>query len=466
MGILSRAEIEIADVVAVARDHDRLKFASVVQRDIKDSRAIVDAVLALGEPVYGLNTELGAGRDIVVSAERLEEFQRRTIRNSSGGIGAPLSEEQARAVVYARLIGFSRGGAGVTLALAAQYLELLNRDVHPWIPRTGSVGAADLTQLAAVAAVAIGDGRAFVSGEAVAGSVALAAAGLEPVTLQPHEGLAALSSNAYSVGVGALVVSDLAAVVNASDRVLALSLAAIGGNLSPFGPEIQSAHRSVGQQASAARVRAFLPSLPAVSTQDPLSFRTAPQVHGALAEAVTAAAASIRLELNSRTDNPLVDVESGRMISGGNFQVLGLALSYEQLRLVLAHVAVASERRISHLSARSAALRRAGAAKVPGLIWYSASALVAELRHLANPVSLNGTSLSETQEDVASGAALALQLLERSAALTRQVLAIEAVCAAELIEGELSEPLTSLVAAASLDLPADELVAAVERVLL
>jgi histidine ammonia-lyase len=277
------------------------------------------------------------------------------------------------------------------------------------------------------------------------------------------------------VGVGSLVVSDLAAIVNASDRILALSLAAIGGNLSPFSAEIQSAHRSVGQQASAARVRAALPSLPHVSTQDPLSFRTAPQIHGALAEAVTAAAASLRLQLNSRTENPLVDVESGRMISGGNFQVLGLALSFEQLRLALAHVAVASERRISHLSVRSAALRRAGSARVPGLIWYSASTLVAELRHLANPVSLNGTSLSEDIEDVASGAALALQFLERSAALTRQVLSVEAICAAEVWadsrpsagSGTEFPELASLAAAvtASLDLPADDLVTAIERVL-
>src|SRR5665213_1516307 len=99
MGVLSRGDIELADVVAVARHGERLRFASVVERDVAASRAVVDAVLAEGKPVYGLNTELGAGRDIVVSADRIEEFQRRTIRNSAGGLGAPLSFEQARAVI-------------------------------------------------------------------------------------------------------------------------------------------------------------------------------------------------------------------------------------------------------------------------------------------------------------------------------------------------------------------------------
>lgn len=473
MGVLSRADVELADVVAVARSSDRVRFASVVERDIAASRAVVDELLAAGKPVYGLNTELGAGRDIVVSADRIEEFQRRTIRNSNAGIGEPLPFDQARAVIFARLVGFSRGGSGVTQLLANQYRELLNRDVYPLIPRSGSVGAADLTHLAAVAAVASGTGRAILDGAIVPAAAALAAVGLEPVTLQAHEGLAALSGNSYSVGVGALVVSDLAPIVNAADRVVALSLAALsahssGGNLSPFSHEVQAAHRSVEQAAAAARVRALLPATTAASTQDPLSFRTAPQVHAPFAVAVAASAASIRLELASRTENPLVDAELGRMVSGGNFQVLGLALSYEALRLALAHIGAASERRLAKLSALQAPLRRSGVARVPGLLSYTASSLLAEVRHLANPVTLETTSLSEDVEDVSSNAAVALQLLERSAALTRTILAIEAVTAAELAAGaELGEQLRALVdaVAAALDsgASAEELVATTQR---
>jgi histidine ammonia-lyase len=481
--IISRTPVEISDVVAVARSGASVSLASVVERDITQSRAVVDAVLAEGKPVYGLNTELGAGRDIVVDASKIAEFQKRIVRNSSGGIGEPLSTEQARAVIFARLVGFARGGAGVRLELATQYRELLNRDVRVVIPRSGSVGAADLTHLAAIAAVATGTGRAAVDGVIVPGASALAAAGLEPVELAAHEGLASLSGNSYSVGVGALVISDLARVVNAADRVLALSLSALGaattgGNPSPFDPAIQSAHRSVGQASSAARVRALLAPGRVASTQDPVSFRAAPQVHGAFVEAVSAAASALTLELNSRTENPLVDVESGRMISGGNFQVMGLALSFESLRLALGHVAATSERRLAKLSALTATARRDGSARVPGLLWYSAAALVSEVKQLATPVTLAAPSLSEDVEDHSSNAAVALQLLERSAALTRTVLAIEAITAAELLQladtaGEtapsLSQPLREVVDAvvAALDdgATADELVTAVEAVL-
>jgi len=441
--ILSRQAISAADVVAVARDNARVGFASILERDLQASRDVVENVLALGLPVYGLNTELGAGRNVVVSNDTLEQYQRRTIRNSSGGIGAPLSLEQARAVIFARLAGFSRGGAGVTVALAAQYRELLNRDVYPLIPRTGSVGAADLTQLAAVAAVATGTGFAFVDGSVVDGATALAAVGLEPITLQPHEAIAALSANSYSIGVGSLVLADLAGLARVADLVTSLSLVAVaghgaGGNLSPFDERVQAAHAVGPQAVSAGRIRSLLASSSLASgvssTQDAISFRSVPQVHGSLGVAIARLAQALELELNSRTENPLVDVPSGSLVSGGNFFALELALAIENLRVVAGHVAAMSERRISQLSTLGATLRRSGDAVVPGLLWYSAAAALTELRHLAGAVTLSGSSLSEGVEDHSSNAAVALQALERSVELLGSVLAIEAACAVELVE--------------------------------
>ena len=459
MPILSRQAVSIADVVAIARDNERVGFALILERDLQASRDVVEGVLGAGLPVYGLNTELGAGRNVVVSTDVLEEYQRRTIRNSTGGIGEPLSLEQARAVMAARLIGFSRGGAGVTVALAAQYRELLNRDVYPLVPRTGSVGAADLTHLAAVAAVATGSGYAVVDGRVVPGAAALDAVGLAPLTLQPHEAIASLSANSYSIGVGSLVVTDLRALARVADLAAAVSLVALGahgagGNLSPFDERIQAAHAVGPQAVSAGRIRSLLATSSLAegvsSTQDAISFRSVPQVHGSLGVAIARLATALELELNSRTENPLVDVASGSLVSGGNFFALELALAFENLRVVVAHVAAMSERRISQLSTLGVGLRRSGAAVVPGLLWYSAAAQLAELRHLAAPISLAGSSLSEGVEDHSSNAALALQALEKSVGLLGSVLTVEAVSAVELIEvgtADAGEALTPIVAA-------------------
>jgi histidine ammonia-lyase len=475
--ILSRQAIGVADVAAVARGGERVGFAAILERDLQASRDVVEAVLARGEPVYGLNTELGAGRNVVVSASAIEEFQRRTIRNSAGGIGAPLSFEQTRAVIFARLAGFSRGGAGVTVALASQYRELLNRDVHPLVPRTGSVGAADLTHLAAIAAVATGTGFALVDGAVVSGASALAAVGLEPIVLQPHEAIAALSANSYSIGVGSLVLADLRALAPAADAAVALSLVAIagqgaGGNLSPFDERVQAAHAMGQQAASAGRIRSLLASSSLAagvsSTQDAISFRSSPQVHGSLGVAIARLASALELELNSRTENPLVDVASGSLVSGGNFFALELALAFENLRVAVGHVAAMSERRLSQLSTLGAGLRRSGAATVPGLAWYSAAAELAELRHLAGAVTLSGSSLSEGVEDHSSNAALALQALERSTELLGSILAIEATAAVELIEvgtadagGALAPVVEAIGRAIRAERPLDERVRAV-----
>lgn len=466
--LLGTEPLSIAQLVAVA-DGASLALSPAAERAIAEARQVVEAAIEAGQPVYGLNRRLGDGRDTPIDPQEFAAFQRRTIANHRGGIGRPLDAREARVVVAARAAGFARGGAGVRLELAQAYVDLLNAGIHPAIPQRGSVGAADLTALAEVAAVVTGEGVVVDDdGHTAPAAEALARHGLRPVEFAPHEALAVLSSNAYSIGVGALVATEAASLAAAADRAVALSLEAVGsagpaGNPGAFSATIADARGGAGQRASAAAVRDALrgsalddPARP-VTVQDPLAFRTAPQIHGALREAVDGTHAELELELAARSENPLVDVDSGRMLSGGNFQALPLALAFEALRLVLAHVASASERRTAALSAALAPSRASGAARLPGLTLYAASAAVAELQQLAAPVTLGFTTLSGV-EDHASLAPVALQLAQRSLALTGEVLAIEALHAADLLHasdavarghetGPLAATLTSLTAA-------------------
>jgi histidine ammonia-lyase len=439
---LGASAVTVADVVAAAAGARVVLDARAVDL-LGRSRAVVEAALAGRQPVYGLNTRLGASRDTVLPRAELADFQRRVIANHVGGIGPTLPAGEVRALVFARLAGFTRGGSGVRPELAGAYAALLNAGVVPVVPSRGSVGAGDLTHLAAVAAVVTGAGEAFLEGAPVPGAAALADAGQAPVDLAAGEALAMISGNSYSVGVGALTVHDLEMLTVGADLAVALSLEALGqhgtgGNPSPFDPAVQQAAGRPGQAEAAASVRGLLAGSPllaagrAVTVQDPLSIRTVPQLHGAWRSMIEAARASVETELNARSENPLVDVESGRMISGGNFQVIGLALAFESLRAALAHVASASERRIAALSELSVPLRAAGTARIPGLLWYSASANLAELRQLAAPATLGFATLSGV-EDQASQAPLALQLLQRGVDLLREILAIEVLHAAQLL---------------------------------
>jgi histidine ammonia-lyase len=432
----------VSDIVAIAEGAHVVLDADARER-IAASRAVVEHAIEAGEPVYGLNRRLGAGRDDAVTADELAEFQRRTIANHRGGVGEPLAEVEARAVVAARLAGFARGGAGVRPELADAYAALLNARVTPWIPSRGSVGAADLTALAEVAAVAIGTGVVLHDGAEVPAAEALAEAGLQPIDLAPHEALAALSANALSVGVGSLAAVAAHRLAESLDLVVALSLEAVGaegpaGNLSPYSQAVSDARGGRGQAASARAIRAALEGSGlhaterVVSVQDPLAFRTAPQLHGALREAIARLRNELEVELAARAENPVVDLPSGRLVSGGNFEALPLALALENLRLALAHVAEASERRAAALSLALAPARREGRTRVPGLLLYAAADGVAEVRQLAAPATLGSSTLSGV-EDHATYAPLALRLLQRSLAHTTEVVAIEALHAADLL---------------------------------
>lgn len=409
-----------ADIAAIARGAEVVIAPAGLAR-VTAARAVVEATLASGASVYGLTTRLGSGRDERISTDDLLEFQRQVVGNHVGGSGERLPPVEVRAVIAARLAVLLNGGSGVRPELVHAVAGLLATDAVIGIPSRGSVGAADLTVLAPVLAVLLDGG--FV--------------------LAPQEAAAFLSANAYSVGVSALVADDLDALGLAADRAVAITLQAsamhgTGGAVSPFSPEVQAARGGAGQRHSAARIRnlvdggELLDPGREVTVQDPLSVRTAPQVTGALLERVDALRAELAIELAARPENPLVDTGSGLMLSGGNFAALPLTLALESLRLALGHVAAASERRIALLSELLRPFRGRGASVLPGLTWYGAAAALAEIRQLAAPVSLGATVLSGV-EDTASFAPVALQLLQRSAGLTRDVLAIEAVHAAELV---------------------------------
>jgi histidine ammonia-lyase len=455
--LIGTAHHRAADVARVASDPSVQVVLSADALDlISLSREVVQAAIDSGHRVYGLNTLLGSGRDTAVEEESILDYQVQVVRYHHSGIGALLTPAEVRAVMLARLIGFTRGGSGVRPETARFYAELLNRGVVPAVPREGSVGSSDLTQLAAIAAVVIGEGQALdAGGNLVPGGAALAAAGLQPLVLAPGEALALVSANSYSIGAGTLELGRLLRLADLADTALALSLEATGrydggANLSPFSPAVQSAKAVDGQRISAANVRSLVgggwledPHRQA-SVQDALSFRAAPQTHGAFRAQVTALAEALEVELNGRGDNPLTDLDSGRMISGGNFQPMQLALAFETLRLGLAHLGISSERRIAKLYPPQRLIRqlnleaaRSGTPlapeELPGLLWYSAAGLLAELKFLAAPATLGAPTLSADVEDHSTLAPLALQQLERSVQAAEELLTIEALTAAYLL---------------------------------
>lgn len=433
----------IADVCSVADGAPVELSAEAIER-IREARSIVDGLIEGDELVYGLNTGLGHMRDVRVGVDVLRAYQEAIVIAHDGGMGPPLPTRTVRAAMFVRVLGLANGGAGATLGLAETLAGMLNRRVHPIVPEIGSVGASDLMHLAAIALVATGlGGRAEVGGEVLPGPDAMRRAGLTPVRLEPKDGLAVISANAVSVGHGALVARRAEDVVGVADLVVAASLEAIGGNPSIVDPRVGEAKGIAGQIESADRIRRHLagsdrcaPGAPS-SVQDPLSFRVAPQVHGACREVVRFLADAVVTELAACDDNPLVSRAERRLISNGNFHPMVLALAADAVRPALAHAGQLSDRRMGHLWAAAwqdpslleADGMRQAAEAGGGLLRYAAAARFTELRALAGPVSLDVPTLDIGVEDHATNAPLTVARTDDALDRLEDVLAVELLMA-------------------------------------
>src|SRR3954454_13619758 len=227
--LIDVAPVSLADLLDVARGAPVQLTEGALER-IAAGRRVVDEVLASGRAVYGLTTGVGHNRDVRVPDAELVGQQYMIVRTHSGGFGPALPAEVSRAAMAVRLVGLTRGVSGASPAVAESLVALLNAGVHPLLPRTSSVGAADIGAMALIAQVAIGAGRAEYRGEVLGGREALARAGLPPLVLHAKDGLALVSANGVSVGQGALVAERAAALADVAELVAGLSMEATRGN--------------------------------------------------------------------------------------------------------------------------------------------------------------------------------------------------------------------------------------------
>jgi histidine ammonia-lyase len=449
--VVGAAGITAADVVRVARALAQVRLAPEVEQTILASRAVVDRAVNGERLIYGLNTGLGHMRDHRVPLDVLQRYQRQMIDAHASGIGPPLEREDVRAAMLARISGAARGGAGLTLEAVQLLVAMLNAGVHPIVPRDGSVGAGDLMHMAAIACVMIGLGDAEAGGEILPGSVALAKAGLTPIVAQPKEGLALVSSNGMAIGAGALVAEEALRLAQLADLACALSLEATHGNPGPWDAAAAGAKAIPGQIAAAAHLLGLLEGSylhdpdTVLSVQDPLSFRVAAQVNGAFREQVAAAEHSVEVELNGIGDNPMVLVERDSMISNGNFHPMQLVLAFDALRVGATHVAMISERRMNKVQTirfSDPKLMLAGLNDVEmaeqrprrALVQYAAAALLAELKHLAAPVSIHLPPLDLDVEDHGTVAPSVVFTTRRALHLLDTILTCEAQMAIDLMD--------------------------------
>ena len=429
-------------------DREKVFIDENVRAKIAKARAVVEQAAHSNELVYSINTGFGILSKVRIAPHQLDELQLNIIRSHCCNVGEAHSEVESRALLCLRANVLAKGHSGVRVELVDLLLEMLNRGVHPVVPVKGSVGSSgDLSPLAHLASVLIGEGEAFYEGKRMAGKSALASAGLQPIRLAAKEGLSLINGTQQMTTMAALQLLRAEALVDLADLTCSATLEGILGSPRAFAGWIQEARPYEGQKRTAANLRRFMESseiyqshLKCDRVQDPYSVRCAPQVHGAARDLIDFARRTVQVELNAATDNPLVNAESNEIVSGGNFHGQPIAFALDIMGMAVAELGSISERRIVKLlnpvfsELPTFLIENEGLNSGLMIPQYTAAHLVVENRVLSHPASTDSIPTNNDKEDHNSMGPIAAHKLKTILTNAEYILAIEALTACQALE--------------------------------
>ncbi|MEP6851785.1 MAG: histidine ammonia-lyase [bacterium] len=441
-----------AEVLAVARGGARVVVAEDALAGVAATRSVIDALADDPVPHYGISTGFGALATTAIPPADRPQLQRSLIRSHAAGSGPEVEREVVRAMMLLRLSTLATGRTGVRPATVQLLAALLDRQITPVVHEFGSLGCSgDLAPLAHVALALMGEGFVWTADERLLPAAdALAAAGLEPVELAEKEGLALVNGTDGMLGQLLLSAADIERLLATADLTAAMSVEATLGTDRVFAADLQALRPQPGQALAADHMRALLAGSPIIAShadpgdctyvQDAYSMRCAPQVAGAARDTLAHAREVAGYELASAVDNPVVTLD-GRVESNGNFHGAPIAYVLDFLAIPVADVASMSERRTDRMLdvARSRGLPPFLAAN-PGvdsghmIAQYTQAAVVAELKRLAVPASVDSIPSSAMQEDHVSLGWSAARKLRRAVDGLTRVLGIELLTAARALD--------------------------------
>ena len=447
---LTPGKASLKTLEKIYRSDGPVKLDPKAKAGVEDAASHIQAAVAGGTPVYGVNTGFGKLASVQIAPEDTSTLQRNLILSHCCGVGEATEKSIVRLMMVLKLLSLGRGASGVRWEIIDLIENLIEKNIMPVIPAQGSVGASgDLAPLAHMAAALIGEGEAEYEGKIMPAREALNNAGLNPVVLGAKEGLALINgtqfSTAYALGGLFEAWRNAQAVIVTS----ALSTDAIMGSTAPLLPEIHALRGHRGQIEVAAAMRLILDGSDIRDShreddsrvQDPYCIRCQPQVTGACIDLLRMAAKTLQIEANAVTDNPLVLKESGLIVSGGNFHAEPVAFAADQIALAIAEMGAISQRRIALMVDPTLSYDLPPfLTPKPGLnsgymiAEVTTAALMSENKHLANPCSTDSTPTSANQEDHVSMAAHAARRLARMNANLSGIIAVELLCAAQGIE--------------------------------
>ncbi len=460
--------LDLDAVWTVAHRHGPVCVGPAARARMADANHCLARMVAERRRIYGVTTGYGPLACHYVLPEHAAELQRNLLYHLASGVGRPLSGPQTRAVMAARASSLARGFSAIEAETFDLLLACLNQDVLPVVPEMGTVGASgDLTPLAHIALVLVGEGEAVVAGQRMPGAAALAAAGLRPVSLGLKDGLALVNGTSAMTGISCLNGVGTRRAAAFGLRLGLLYAEILGAPAEAFDARLGIARPHPGQQAvhrflarlahGGTRLGAVVQPPPRLEAegeaqdgvlvgralpQAPYTARCLPQVFGAVWDLIDFHDRVVATELNSATDNPLVFAEDDAVLHGGNFYGQHAAFAADTLQLAIGKLALHAERSLARLcdpllnNGLPPFLQSGPVGRNSGFMGaqVTASALVAELRAKAGLASIQSIPTNNNNQDVVTMGTIAARKAAELLDLAWHVLAIHAMALAQACE--------------------------------
>ncbi|MFP4081424.1 MAG: histidine ammonia-lyase [Candidatus Aminicenantes bacterium] len=407
--------LTIEKVVRVARENEDIAIHPEAMKRIKKCRDLLESKIKKKEIMYGVNTGIGELSEVVLSQEQVKKYQKYLIYSHAAGYGKPLPVDAVRAAVLSRINCHCHGHSGLRPEVVETLKEMLNKGVTPVVCEKGSVGACgDLSPMAQMALVLMGEGEAFYEGERRPAKEAMKKAGIPLIVYEARDGLATINGANVIAGLGALEIHDASRWLKNSEIAAAMTLEVLNANMKAYDERLHKVRGYPGAVESSRNIRRItrgseLLARKGKKVQDAYSLRSTPQVMGSARDALKWARQMFEIELNGAADNPTFFPDEDLVLTGANFQGTPMAFALELLAMAVTTVCVLSERRTNrlmnpHLSMGLPAFLTRGAGMFSGLMLsqYTAGALICENRILSHPAATGSIPAAADQEDFVS----------------------------------------------------------------
>jgi len=414
--VIDGSNLTIEKLVQVARNFEEIKLHPDAIKRIKKCRDLLDKKIKSKEIMYGVNTGIGEFSEVVLSDDQIKQFQKYLVYNHAAGIGDPAPIEHVRGAMLSRVNVHAHGQSGCRFEITQTLVEMINKNVTPFICQKGSVGACgDLAPMSQIALLMLGEGKAYYHGKLYNGKEAMEQAEIPIPGLQARDGLSIINGCNVLTAMSAILVYDANNFFKQAEIAASMSLEALKANMKPYTPKLHEARGYPGAIRSAKAICKLVKDGDLEKerirskVQDAYSMRSTPQVIGTAHDALKWAKQQVEIELNGVGDNPVFFPKENLQLSGANFQGSPIGLPMDMVGTAITMVSILSERRMNRLNNPSLsvglpAFLTKGAGMFSGLMLsqYTADHLIVEQRILSNPGSIQSIPAAADQEDFVS----------------------------------------------------------------